>query len=506
MERIRTFSSVTTHKVEQSVGSTRVLVEPVGHVQHAALDDNPEVVLLVVLGDFLHRELLLGDLPLGEVGGLGLLLGGSGGISRGSSSSRGVSTRGHGGTAASSASGATPLDGDLAGGCGVDVQRDLAQTVLGGRSTAGDQLLEQVLAGAVTSHTTVDDTAQQGRTTQTVGAVDTTGQLTARVETLEGLVLRVEDLGVFVDLNTTHGEVQDGLHQGDVVVVIHVERHVVEETLAPGVLLLAFSDSVVFIKGLLQLLGATANLLGQFLASHLPHQATASVVTGVEVQDVGSLAVEQETDGPLVLLLLLPHLARDVVTVTQFIGETVTIGVEQKTTLTTEGFGCQELELGLRVLGVDETGRVDLDLVHINAVGTHLHQHLLTITSGVGTVSTRQVEGIWAVLLQEGLVAEVGSITTSGKDNNTLCGLGLAVQVIGDTADEVAIPVNRGNTGSLDNLDPVGFLQADLFQSLHKGVGDGHSGELGIVATMCPGLGVTTECCQYISSRMGYVR
>src|SRR5699024_5028648 len=146
---------------------------------------------------------------------------------------------------------------------------------------------------------------------------------------------------------------------------------------------------------------------------------------------------------------------------------------------------------------VDETGRVDLDLVHINAVGTHLHQHLLTITSGVGTVGTREVEGIWAMLLQEGLVAEVGSITTSGKDNNTICGLGLTIRLIGDTADDVAITVDRGNTGSLDNLDPVRFLQAELFQSLHKGVGDGHSGELGIVATMCPGLGVTTADCQY---------
>jgi len=48
-----------------------VLVEPVGHVEDDALDSDPEVILLVVLGDLLHAVLLLGDLEVGRVG-LGL--------------------------------------------------------------------------------------------------------------------------------------------------------------------------------------------------------------------------------------------------------------------------------------------------------------------------------------------------------------------------------------------------------------------------------------------------
>jgi hypothetical protein len=56
----------------------------------------------------------------------------------------------------------------------------------------------------------------------------------------------------------------------------------------------------------------------------------------VEVENVGCLGVEDETDRPLALLLLLPHLARDVVTVTEVIAETLALAVEQDTTLATK--------------------------------------------------------------------------------------------------------------------------------------------------------------------------
>lgn len=461
-----------------------MLVEPVGHVQDTPLDHDPEVILLVVLRDFFHGVFLLGDGELLGARGLGGLLSGRGVVDR-----RGAG--GHTTTTAVTAS-TVPFNRDLTRGRGVDVERDLAQTVLGRRCAAGNQLPEQVLAGAITSDTAVNHTAQQGRTTQTVGTVDTTSQLTAGVETLERLVVSVEDLRVLVDLNTTHGEVQDGLHQGDVELVVDVEGQVVEETLAPGVLLLAFRNSVVVAESLLELLRTAANLLGQLLASHLPHQATASVVTGVEVQDVGGLAVEDETDRPLVLLLLLPHLGRDVVTVTQLIGETLTVAVEQETTLTTQGLRGQELELGLRVLGVDETGRVDLDLVHIDAVGADFHQHLLAVTGGVGTVGTRQTKRIGTVVLEKGLVAKVGSVTTGGEDHNTINGRALAVRFVGDAANEVPFLVHVGDAGPLHDLNAVGLAFAELLQPLHQGVGDGHSGELGIVAPMRPGLRVTT--------------
>lgn len=53
--------------------------------------------------------------------------------------------------------------------------------------------------------------------------MDTTSQLTTGEETLERLLLLVEDLGLVVDLDTTHGEVEDGLHESDVEVVVDVD-------------------------------------------------------------------------------------------------------------------------------------------------------------------------------------------------------------------------------------------------------------------------------------------
>lgn len=152
----------------------------------------------------------------------------------------------------------------------------------------------------------------------------------------------------------------------------------------------------------------------------------------------------------------------------------------------------KELELGGRVLGVDQTSRVNLDLVHINAVGTNLHQHLLTITSGVSTVGAGQAEGVRAVLLEERRVAEVSSIATGSQNNDAIRGDRLSILLVGHTGDVVSIPVDGGDAGSLLDLNTVRLELAELFQALHEGVGDGHSRELGIMATVCSGLRVTT--------------
>lgn len=466
-----------------------MLVQPVGHVQDNALDDDPQVVLLVVLGNLLHGELLLGDLEAGH--GVGL---GRGVLARGGGSGSGGSARGSSdGGQATTGSGTVPLNGDLAGGGGVNVQGDLAETLLGTGGAVGDELLEEVLRGRVTGDTAVDDTAQQGGTTETVGTVDTTSQLTASVQTVEGLLLAVQDLGVLVDLDTTHGEVENGLHESDVEFIVKGEGQVVEELLVPGILLLAIGNEVVLIKGLLEGSLAAANLGNELLAGHLLHKTTARVVAGVEVQHLGGLAVQHQADGPLALLLLLPHLAGHVVTVAQLVGEALAVRVEQETTLTTEGLGSEELELGSGVLGVDQTSGVDLDLVHVDAVGTNLHEHLLTVTGGVGAVGGGQTVGIGTVLLQEGGVAEVSGVTTGGQNDDTVGRLGLTVESVGNTGHVVTGLVDSGNVGLLDDLNTGGLGLGDLLEALHESVGDGHTGELGIVATVGAGVGVATQ-------------
>ena len=52
----------------------------------------------------------------------------------------------------------------------------------------------------------------------------------------------------------------------------------------------------------------------------------------MEVKDIGGLAVEDKSDGELVL----EHFARDVISVAELITEAVTLRVKEKATLTTE--------------------------------------------------------------------------------------------------------------------------------------------------------------------------
>lgn len=149
VQHLKLLSGVTAHEVENGVDATGVLLEPVGQVQDDTLDDNPEIVLRVVLGNLLHGVLLLGDREgLGLAGSL---------LGTGRRSGRLLGDL-SGGGAGSGAVG--PLDGQLAGSRRVEVQGDLAQTL----SSAGGALegvLEEVAAGAVTGNTAVDDAAKQ---------------------------------------------------------------------------------------------------------------------------------------------------------------------------------------------------------------------------------------------------------------------------------------------------------------------------------------------------------
>ena len=82
---------------------------------------------------------------------------------------------------------------------------------------------------------------------------------------------------------------------------------------------------------------------------------------------------------------------------------------------------------------------MNLDLVHIDAVGTNLHQHLVSVTGGVVAVGGREVKGVGPVLLEKRGLCEVGSVTTGGQDDWAVnCDL-LAVELVDDTDSTVAV-------------------------------------------------------------------
>ena len=164
----------------------------------------------------------------------------------------------------------------------------------------------------------------------------TTSQLTADEEAIEWLAIGVEALGLIVDLDTTHGEVKHRLHQRNVEGVVDIEGQVVEELLAERILHLAVRNSIVVLECGLESLLSAADLLGKFFARHLLHQATAGVVAGMEVKDVGSFRVKDESDGPETLLLLFPHLTGYVIAVAELIAEALALVIKKKTAFTTK--------------------------------------------------------------------------------------------------------------------------------------------------------------------------
>lgn len=89
------------------------------------------------------------------------------------------------------------------------------------------------------------------------------------------------------------------------------------------------------------------------------------------------------------------------------------------------------------------------------------------------------------MLLQKRAVAEVGSIASGCQNDDAVYRAFLAAKVISDTSNLVAFFVDLCDAGLLDYLDSLRVGLYQLFEALHEGVCDGHSGEFGIVTTVC---------------------
>lgn len=155
-------------------------------------------------------------------------------------------------------------------------------------------------------------------------------------------------------------------------------------------------------------------------------------------------------------------------------------------------FGSQELGLRRGVLGVDQTSWVDLDLVHVDALGTDRHEHLVAVTGGVCAVGGGEVVCVRPPLLQQRRLCEISGVATGRKHDGTAQRCLLAVEEICDTSGAVALHVDLLHVRLLDELDALRLLLGELLESLHQRVCDGHAGELGIVAAVGSRLRVAT--------------
>lgn len=172
-------------------------------------------------------------------------------------------------------------------------------------------------------------------------------------------------------------------------------------------------------------------------------------------------------------LLVLPHFASNIVAMLQLIDEALAGVVEQKTSNTTESLGGQELDLGVGLLGVHQPSGVDLDLLEVDGAGTNSHGEFLSIASAVITVGGGQLVVLRAMLLEERVGSEIGSIATGGKDDGAVGCLSLSGTDVLDTNDGAGLVLEElGDAGLLQDLDAVRITDGEILEPLHLSIGD----------------------------------
>jgi hypothetical protein len=172
------------------------------------------------------------------------------------------------------------------------------------------------------------------------------------------------------------------------------------------------------------------------------------------------------------LALLFPNLSGDEVAVLQLINESLALAVEQETTNTTESLSSEELDLGPWLVGVNQTCRMYLDLLHVDSAGTDGDGDLVSVAGTVITVGGGEFPILWAVLLQQGVFGEVGGVTTSGQDDRPIGGLGLSTDGVLNADNGSTILDELSDAGLLLNDNTLGIADCKVLKTLHLSVGN----------------------------------
>jgi len=117
--------------------------------------------------------------------------------------------------------------------------------------------------------------------------------------------------------------------------------------------------------------------------------------------------------------LVLPHLACDIISAAQLIGEALAIRVEHKTPDTAQSLCGQELDLGIWIVWLHQTGRVHLNPLQVDRFGSNSLAHLNSIPSAMLAICGRQMHQVWSVLRQERVLGEIRTKTTRAEDDRT---------------------------------------------------------------------------------------
>mmetsp|Transcript_22650 Transcript_22650/g.52790 ORF Transcript_22650/g.52790 Transcript_22650/m.52790 type:complete len:230 (+) Transcript_22650:625-1314(+) len=214
-----------------------------------------------------------------------------------------------------------------------------------------------------------------------------------------GLAVVLCNGGIGFDVQTTHAVVDGGHDDGDVEVIGHVDRCVVEELLAIGVRGRVLGNRVVALEGLVKLCRRDAHVLGEVLPGGVVlHEATAAVVLAVPLDLFAGGSVEDKAVRALVVLV---HFSCHVVATTELVDEPIALAVEENATAAAERLSGEELQLGVRLLWVHQTSWVHLHGLEIDHAGANFDSHFDAITSAVIAIGSGKVHNVRAVLLED---------------------------------------------------------------------------------------------------------
>mmetsp|Transcript_5975 Transcript_5975/g.9231 ORF Transcript_5975/g.9231 Transcript_5975/m.9231 type:complete len:237 (+) Transcript_5975:984-1694(+) len=190
----------------------------------------------------------------------------------------------------------------------------------------------------------------------------------------------------------------------------------------------------------------------------------------------GGFAVENEAVRSLVVL---PHATGNVVTSADVVAETVAFPIEDDTSFTTQGFSSQELDAVVRVIQVDETCWMDLDVLQVNSVSANFLAESDARTVAVLAVGSGKVRQFGALVNQgAGFEQTTCTVTASCDNHGIACNSdALSTLVVVHAASHISVGSLQKlvHLGAVNKLNAVGLCFAELFVLLHQGVRDFHT-------------------------------
>jgi len=136
---------------------------------------------------------------------------------------------------------------------------------------------------------------------------------------------------------------------------------------------LILSSFIVLLESFLKFLRGHSHFFSQIGSSlEMFHKSSMHIMFAMPYDFIAGFSVKNESERSFVF----PHFSGDVVSSTKFIAESVSVGINQDSSNSSEGFSGKPLDLCVGVLGFNESGRVNLHVLHVNQISSDLLTHL----------------------------------------------------------------------------------------------------------------------------------